>query len=93
MAAYVTKRVTVYAEQFTGDNYDEINTFIGRDDWFRPAKAGEYNSEGVIAAVFDVIHSTWVGVLKGNYIIRGPIGEVYPCDATPFGWKYEKVND
>ena len=47
----------------------------------------------VIASVYDKLHSTWVGVLKGQYIIRGLRGEYYPCDPEVFLDSYEEVTD
>lgn len=45
-------------------------------------------SEDVVAAVYDVLHETWVGVKVGQWIIRGTKGEFYPCEDEVFEEKY-----
>ena len=49
---------------------------------------GQTWSDDIVAAVFDVLHETWVGVKKGQWIIRGTKGEFYPCDPEVFAEKY-----
>lgn len=48
-------------------------------------------SSDIIAAVYDVLHDTWVGVKRGQFIIRGTKGEFYPCDPEVFEMKYEPM--
>jgi hypothetical protein len=92
-----TKRVEIEATQFTGENFEEMY------DWteyqFRPVelKVGEryvqLASGDITAEVFDKLHDTWVGVVAGQWIVRGAKGEYYPCDDETFFWKYEPVED
>lgn len=43
--------------------------------------------------VYDKLHTTWINVLEGQWIVRGAKGEYYPCDDETFHWKYEEVVD
>ena len=45
----------------------------------------------VTAEVYDELHSTWVGVKNGDYIIRGIEGEFYPHDGDLFPQAYDEV--
>lgn len=51
-------------------------------------------SSDIVAAVYDVLHETWVGVKRGQWVIRGTKGEMYPCDDDGTGTaplNYERV--
>ena len=41
--------------------------------------------------VWDKLHSTWIAVYPGQWIIEGVKGEFYPCDAQVFADTYEAV--
>lgn len=87
-----TRIVEIEACQWTGDNLDELVDFtagnfaeIHEDDrpyTDDPAATGE---------VYDKLHSTWILVLPGQWIVKGAKGEFYPCDDETFHWKYEEV--
>jgi hypothetical protein len=47
----------------------------------------------IVAAVYDYLHETWVGVKKDQWIIRGIVGELYPCDHSTFVATYDAVDN
>ena len=55
-------------------------------------KSDNWGSD-VVAAIYDKLHDTWVGVKKGQWIICGVKGEFYPCDDETFRETYEKIDD
>jgi len=103
---YRTKPFEIEAIKFTGDNWDEILKFVGsrrasdNSDYSIPNfahvtdywPAWEYDPE-IISVVWDKLHSTWVGVRIGDYIIKGMKGEFYPCAAEVFEAKYELIEE
>ena len=85
-----TKPVEIEAILFTGDNVQEIHEwsegqfmYLDEDDRVEDPEA--------TAAIFDFLHSTWILVKPGQWIIKGQKGEFYPCDPETFAWKYEEV--
>ena len=85
-----TKIVEIDAMQFDGENYAELQEWTD-DKFFHVVKDDRRDDPECIAEVFDVLHSTWIGVKKGQWIVRGALGEFYPCDNETFHWKYEEV--
>lgn len=90
--------VEIEAVQFTGTNWPTVNQFVGKtaedDDgelhWgFAPAHRDIHPD--VLAVVWDKLHSTWVGVKAGQWIIKGIQGEFYPCDPEVFHATYEEI--
>jgi hypothetical protein len=102
MSKYKTKPFEIEAVLFDGNNWQELDRFCGdrRVDagWLVPnfAPAGTYRNweedPSIFAEVFDKLHSTWMGVKVGQYIIKGSQGEFYPCDPKVFHSKYELVD-
>ena len=82
------KPVEIEAMQWTGDNLAEIVEWAG--DKF-DALDEEYRDEDpeATAQIFDELHSTWVLVYDGHWIIKGLKGEFYPCNAEVFEETYE----
>ncbi len=78
---YRKKPVVIEAVQFTGDNQEEIESFMGK------------KNEAITAS--QVIHITTLeGVMtasKGDFIIKGVKGEFYPCKPDIFEATYEVV--
>lgn len=95
MPKYQTKPFQIEAIQWTGDNADEIKTFVGINDneedaFLLPEEMwGEYDHP----MVWDYLQKTWVGVNDNDYIIKGMKGEFYPCDSEVFEAKYEEVHN
>lgn len=44
-------------------------------------------------AVYDRLHHTWISFDCGDYIIRGTVGEFYPCAGDVFANIYEPITD
>lgn len=87
---YRKKPVTITAVQWTGDNAAEISEWtIGRFHEVDPEDRTE--DPEITAAVLDVLHSTWIGVKTGQWVLRGVQGEFYPCDDEVFAATYEPV--
>jgi hypothetical protein len=43
--------------------------------------------------VYDELHSTWVGMYTGQWIIKGVKGEFYPINEEVLAETYEPVGD
>ena len=90
---FKTKPVEIDAIRWTGDNIDELHEWTQAlfvkldedDDW-------HIDDPEFTGSVFDVLHSTWIGVKTGQWIVCGAKGEFYPCDDETFHWKYEEVD-
>lgn len=101
MAKFRKKPVEIEAVQFTGDNWHEMAMFCGfhmssdgQQEMMTFNKVGTYMlfvDPDIVAEVWDELHSTWVGVKKDQWIIKGLKGEFYPCDADVFEQSYDRV--
>lgn len=100
---YRTKPFEIDAERFDGENFGVIQAFVGKREAadspgyyienFDDAREYFVDPEpGIVAVVWDYLHSTWVGVRAGDYIIKGMKGEFYPCDPEVFLSKYGRVS-
>lgn len=81
----ITKRpVEVEAVRFTGSNLDEVRAIVGRRRFREvdslPADELDALDPGTDAQVWDVYHSTWIGVRRGQWLIVGVNGETYPIE-------------
>jgi len=80
---YVKKPIAVEAIQWTGDNFKEIQDFM--------------HEHHVIKTVYnELIIPTLEGEMKApveSWIIRGPMGEYYPCRGDVFEETYEAVEE
>ncbi|AKJ72317.1 hypothetical protein BH787_gp31 [Gordonia phage GMA4] len=47
---------------------------------------------GYSAVIRDRLHSTWINLRTGDWIIKGIEGEFYPCEASVFAATYEAVD-
>lgn len=78
---YVKKPIPVEAIQWTGDNFDDIHDFI-------------IGQPIVITTFNELVISTLEGEMKapiGSWIIRGPLGEYYPCRKDVFQKTYDPI--
>jgi hypothetical protein len=88
MAKYRTMPFVIEAENI--DDPDAIEKFAGANvRYFEEDEKPDLDDPDAVAAVHDILHSTWVLVLPGQYIIKGMKGEFYPCDPEIFHSKYE----
>ncbi|GAA0704793.1 hypothetical protein GCM10010193_69740 [Kitasatospora atroaurantiaca] len=83
--------VVIDAIQWTGGNLAEVIAFTGPAvfDVIEPTDRIEDPEQ--TAQVYDELHSTWVGVYTGHWIIKGIRGEFYPCAEDVFAVTYEPV--
>ena len=77
---YRKKPVVIEAVQFTGLNFDEIESFVG-GDYGKDAKGN-----GVIATLEGPLH-----ISPNDWIIKGVKGEFYPCKPDIFKATYDTV--
>ncbi len=88
MPKFRKKPVVIEAVQWTGNNHDEINEFVGLVNNPVAAKHA-YTTNG------DLIIKTLEGnmlALKSDWIIKGVNGEFYPCKNEIFLKTYDKVD-
>ena len=86
------KPITVTAVQWTGDNEAELIEFTG--NLFQALDPEDRTDDPELTgSVFDDLHSTWVGVYTGQWIIKGVKGEFYPCDAAVLAETYDEVEE
>jgi hypothetical protein len=90
MGQYRKIPVVVEARRFTGENAGELSDWTDKRFHDVPPEDREEDPD-IVAEVFDVLHSTWVGVKTGQWIIRGVQGEFYPIDEAVFAATYEAV--
>ncbi|HZP54998.1 hypothetical protein [Actinocrinis sp.] len=81
--------VVVAALQWTGSNEAELAEWTGHR--FESTAPGDYADPEITAIVYDELHSTWVGVKTGQWIVRGVKGEFYPIDEAVLAETYEPV--
>lgn len=81
---YRKKPVEVEAIQWTGENLNEVASFLGTSAFedYPTAKA---------LTIWNFLEETWIPCHKGHWIIKGVAGEFYPCDPDVFARTYEKV--
>lgn len=87
------KPVEIQAVRWTGGNDADLDQFAG--DYFAALDEQDRancNDPEATAQIFDALHSTWVLVYDGNWIIRGVKGEFYPCRDDIFRETYEVVD-
>lgn len=82
--------VEVGAVQWTGLNLAELAAFTGGRFADEPQDGGDYPPE-VTGWVHDVLHSSWVGVKTGDWVIGGVAGEFYPIDPAVLARTYTPV--
>jgi len=75
---YRKKPVVIEALQWTGENVEEIDAFIG-------AKEHGYDHDGLMIHTLEGTHRATIG----DYIIKGVQGEFYPCKPNIFEATYE----
>lgn len=80
---YVKKPIPIEAIQWNGNNFQEIQDFMREHHVIKTA----YN---------ELIIPTLEGEMKApveSWIIRGPMGEYYPCRRDVFEETYEPVKE
>ena len=92
--------IVIEAIQWTDDNEAEIQAWAGLSagtdgqnlfNALDPEDRANCEDPYATAQVFDRLHSTWVLVLPGQWVIRGVQGEFYPIAADVLAQTYERV--
>lgn len=99
---YVAKPVEMEAIQFDGDNFGEIQAFVG----MRKVDVDHYIDsfddvrnwwvdvpQGITAVLWVEPSQQWAGVKPGDYICQDIKGDFYPCVKDIFENKYEPKQD
>lgn len=95
MAKYRKKPVVIDAFKWTGDQYQEENPKWIVDALTRGNAWIENNPGEDGLTVLTMVIKTLEGnhiASRGDYIIRGIKGELYPCKPNIFEMTYEKVD-
>ena len=79
MRQYRKKPVVIDSVQYLGTNFDEIEAFVGGDAEFRDGKL-------LVATLEGPLHAS-----PNDWIIKGVMGEFYPCKPDVFAATYEAV--
>lgn len=86
------KPVEVTAVQWTGDNVDELEWWTGNlFDRLGPEDSFYSDDPEATAQIFDKLHSTWILMYTGDWVVRGVAGEFHPVRNSVFVDTYEKV--
>ena len=80
MAQYRKKPVVIEAVQLTADNTDALVEFCGDKLKWHP----------LTGAVIETLEGNMLAS-KGDYIIKGIKGEIYPCKPDIFEMTYDKL--
>lgn len=83
------KPVIVQAIQYNGVNETDVQAFTGTGNFQTVAPEDRQEDPDITAEVYDKLHSTWVGVKNGQWVIRGVVGEFYPIDPDVLTETYE----
>lgn len=85
------KPVEISGVRWTGDNEDELVAFA--DNYFYAVDPEDRTDDpDQTGAVFDTLHSTWVGVYTGQWVLKGVRGEFYPCADDVLAETYDVVD-
>jgi len=85
---FVPKPITRAAVQYLDpENHENLNNLVEFTN-------GRFRIVGyprdVKAQVYDYLHDTWVTVKKGDWVIRGTLGEFYPHDGELLKHNYDE---
>jgi hypothetical protein len=78
------KPITIEAVQWTGENKNDMEKFIDRE------------LQPIVVDKTDLIVYTLEGIMRanpGDWVIKGIVGEFYPCKPDIFEKTYEKVDE
>lgn len=89
---YVKRPIHVEAIQWTGDNWREILDWAGNITFwaFEDDEMPNDDDPEATAAVFDLLHSSWILLRTGDWILKGTKGEFYLVNSTVFAEIYSE---
>ena len=82
---YKSKPVIIEAVQWKGNNFNEIYEFT-------EGQANLLNVHGEKVLVLLTLEGS-MSASVGDFIIRGRVGEYYPCKYLPFCERYEELEE
>lgn len=87
-----TKPFEIEAVRWTGDNFTEMQRFAKSNFNLIEEDQRPYTDDPEAdAEIYNSLHSTWVLVLPGQWIIKDSKDSFYPCDDDIFQAKYEQL--
>lgn len=84
-----TTNKLVSAMQFTGDNHEQIEQFLGEGMFREPIDTD--GRPDVLGEVYNHLFHGWVGVKAGQWVFRGEGGMFFPLDDAQMKAQYEPV--
>lgn len=84
---YRKRPVEIEALRWTGSNEEAMHIFAGAN--FNVLTLPCEEDGDATAQVLDALHSTWVLLYTGDWIIKGLRSEFYPCRHDVFIESYE----
>ena len=90
MKKYTTKPFTIEAAQWNGSTLGDVITFC-KENGIKPCLSLGHRDllTGMIIPTLEGDHIAQ----KGDYIIKGMLGEYYPCKPEVFNAKYELIGE
>lgn len=92
MTRFRVRHAFIDAIQWTGSNEAEIATFTG-GDFHAVDEEDRSDDPDATGALLESVHSTWVGVIPGAWVVRGGTGLFFKCGELDFEDAYEAVDD
>lgn len=89
---YKTKPTVIEAVQWTGANIQEILDFCGKDNALFVEIETEEPSNYPLFSLYIITLEGMMLAKVSDYIIKGVLGEFYPCKKDAFITKYEEIN-
>lgn len=83
----------ISAVHFDGTNYDEVSAFTTPGCFHPVEPADREDDPDIVACVWDHLHSSWIGVKVGHWVVRGVAGEFYPITNEVLVETYDEVGD
>lgn len=89
---YSTKPAVIEAVQWTGTNIQEILDFCGKDNALFIEVETEEPFEYPLFSLYIITLKGMIPAKISDYIIKGVLGEFYPCKEDAFILKYKEIN-
>lgn len=93
MGFYRKRPVVIQAIEWTGDNFVEMCEFAGciSEDYLNPTSSCRFYTDHTSKVITIKTLEGDMRAIKGDYILKGVKGELYPCRRDIFLETYETV--
>ena len=93
MGFYRKRPVVIQAIEWTGDNFVEMCEFAGciSEDYLNPTSSCRFYTDPSSKVITIKTLEGDMRAIKGDYILKGVKGELYPCRRDIFLETYETV--